>query len=79
MTVKIELRDDREVPTEEFVALYKLLGFRNQTEAAEALGLQQGYVSRLLNGKQQVQPRTSLLKLLQALHREVKRYRNSAD
>ncbi len=66
----IEIRDDEEIATEDFHALFKALGFRTQTEAAEALGLKQGYVSELWTGKKRVQPRTSLHKLIQLLYRD---------
>ncbi len=65
----IEIRDDQEIPTEDFHALFKALGFRTQTEAAEALGLKQGYISELWTGKKRVQPQTSLHKLIQLLLR----------
>lgn len=66
----IEIRDDQEIPTEDFHALFKALGFRTQSEAAEALGLKQGYISELWTGKKRVQPKTSLHKLLQLLYRD---------
>ncbi|MET0399125.1 MAG: hypothetical protein ABW277_20190 [Longimicrobiaceae bacterium] len=66
----IEIRDDEEIPTENFHALFKALGFRTQSEAAEVLGLKQGYVSELWTGKKRVQPCTSLHKLIQLLYRD---------
>jgi predicted transcriptional regulator len=63
----IRLPDNDELSTEQWLAVYKQLGFRTQTEAAEALGVDQGYISKLNNGRKFVQPGTSLFKLLHAL------------
>jgi predicted transcriptional regulator len=65
----IEIRDDQEIPTDDFNALLKELGFRTQDEARKALGVTQAYISQLKNGVRTVQPHTSLHKLLQALRR----------
>lgn len=66
----IEIHDDQEIPTGDFNALLKELGFRTQDEARKALGVTQAYISQLKNGVKTVQPETSLHKLLQALQRE---------
>jgi predicted transcriptional regulator len=66
----IELPDNGDVPTETWKAVYKQLGFRTQTEAAEALGVDQSYISKLDNGRKFIQPGTSLFMLLRALLRE---------
>jgi predicted transcriptional regulator len=66
----VKLPENDELTTEQWLAVYKQLGFRTQTEAAEALGVDQGYISKLNNGRKFVQPGTSLFKLLHALLRE---------
>lgn len=64
------IRDDEPLSTETFRELLRQLGYRTQTEAADALGIKQGYVSELNTGKKHVLPNTSLHKLFQALLRE---------
>ena len=66
----VSIRDDEPIITEDFNKLLARFGFRTQTEAGEALGIKQGYVSELSTGKKLVLPGTSLHKLLQALLRE---------
>lgn len=63
----VEIRGDRELSPDEFSLIIEAMGYRTQVEAAEALGVDQSYISKLRTGKKAVLPGTSLMKLLQAL------------
>ena len=65
--IVVEIQGDRALTPDEFIAFLKTMGFRTQGEAAEALGVNQGYISKLRTGKKAVLPGTSLMHLLQAL------------
>ena len=65
----IEIRGDRELTSDEFSAFLKTMGFRTQVEAADALGVDQSYISKLRTGHKTVLPGTSLMNLLRAMLR----------
>jgi predicted transcriptional regulator len=65
--IVVEILGDRALTPDEFIAFLKTMGFRTQGEAAEALGVNQGYISKLRTGKKAVLPGTSLMHLLRAL------------
>jgi predicted transcriptional regulator len=65
--IVVQIQGDRALTPDEFIAFLKTMGFRTQGEAAEALGVNQGYISKLRTGKKAVLPGTSLMHLLQAL------------
>ncbi|HEX8431830.1 MAG TPA: helix-turn-helix transcriptional regulator [Longimicrobium sp.] len=64
------IRDDELVSAERFKAYLASMGWHTQADAADALGVTQAYISKLVNGHQQAQPGTPFHKLLQALQRE---------
>jgi predicted transcriptional regulator len=68
-TVVTDIQGDRELTPDEFSAFLKTMGFRTQQEAAEALGVDQSYISKLRTGRKTVLPGTSLMLLLRALLR----------